>query len=504
MHLPSPVMPLPSFAFPLRSPASTGSRSPGPAGPVPAGAAPVPQAVAGDGAMDAARRLLAIQAALLSHERATTAATDFVTELARQFGCARVLLGEARGHVIELVAVSNGAGDALEGESFDVVGVAMEESVLQASAVHLPALASDRVLIRLAHQRWQQRVGGAVLSVPMLLRGRVVGALACEWRQVPADLPGVGREVEDVAAFASPILELWRGSEHSWVQRLRHSIGQRWEALWHADHRVLRLALGVSGLALAGLAVVPVPHDVGARARIEGEQQRALVAPADGYLKAVLVRPGDVVRAGQVLLELADQDLLLDRQRWAGELAQQESAYAAALARADRSQMVMALGRVEQARAQLAKAEGQLQRATVVAPFDGVVLQGDLSQAVGSPVERGKVLLTLAPERRYRVVVEVDERDIGHVANGQAGQLALAALPWQKLPFQVRRVTPMAHAVEGANVFEVEAVLAQGVPALRAGLEGVAKIQVGHRTLAWIWTHRLVDWLRLRAWAWWG
>ncbi len=39
--------------------------------------------------------------------------------------------------------------------------------------------------------------------------------------------------------------------------------------------------------------------------------------------------------------------------------------------------------------------------------------------------------------------------------------------------------------------------------ALRPGLEGVAKIEVGRRRLVWIWTHELFDWIRLWAWSWW-
>lgn len=473
----------------------------------PAGRATPPAAESApvvDASVVVAHRLLALQAALLSHDRAAVAATDFANELARHFGCSRVLLGEMRGTSIELTAVSHGGGDALEGEAFEAVCAAMDESVIQACAVHLPAQAGDRVLIRVAHQRWHQRVGGSVLSMPLLQQDRVVGALACEWSSAREDLSAAGLQIEDVAAFAAPLLHLLRESERPWHQRLRRSLARQWQTLGRPESRRARTALAGVVLVLAGLTAVPVSHDVAARARIEGEQQRALVAPTDGFLKAALVRPGDVVRAGQPLVELADQDLLLDRQRWSGELGQQESAYAAAMAKADRAQMVMALGRVEQARAQLAKAEAQLQRATVLAPFDGVVLQGDLSQAVGSPVERGKPLLTIAPDKRYRIMVDVDERDIGHVATGQAGQLALAALPWQRLPFEVRRVTPMARAVDGANVFEVEASLAPGAPALRPGLEGVAKIRVGERSLAWIWSHRVLDWLRLRTWAWWG
>jgi hypothetical protein len=33
-------------------------------------------------------------------------------------------------------------------------------------------------------------------------------------------------------------------------------------------------------------------------------------------------------------------------------------------------------------------------------------------------------------------------------------------------------------------------------------MEGVGKVEAGRRSLAWIWTHSLVDWARLVVWKW--
>ena len=39
---------------------------------------------------------------------------------------------------------------------------------------------------------------------------------------------------------------------------------------------------------------------------------------------------------------------------------------------------------------------------------------------------------------------------------------------------------------------------------LRPGLLGVGKVEAGSRSLLWIWTHRISDWLRLTLWSWIG
>ena len=55
---------------------------------------------------------------------------------------------------------------------------------------------------------------------------------------------------------------------------------------------------------------------------------------------------------------------------------------------------------------------------------------------------------------------------------------------------------------DGRNAFEVEATLDNPVTLLRPGLQGFAKIDTGEAAWVWIYTHRLVDWLRLQLWTW--
>jgi multidrug efflux pump subunit AcrA (membrane-fusion protein) len=263
-----------------------------------------------------------------------------------------------------------------------------------------------------------------------------------------------------------------------------------------------KVGAGLAAVLLLALLLVPVQYRVGAQARVEGAVQRALVAPADGFLRQIHARPGDRVKADQVLAELAEEDLRLEHRKWESELTQHENAASAALARSDRAQYVINQSKADEARAQLDLVEGQLGRARVVAPFDGVVIKGDLSQSLGAPVKRGDVLMTVAPSDRFRLLIEVDERDINAVVVGGKGSVALGALTQSALPFRVARVTPVSSNRDGRNFFEVEGELAQAAPALRPGLQGIAKIDAGRQSLAWIWTHRLFDWLRLTLWSW--
>jgi len=165
--------------------------------------------------------------------------------------------------------------------------------------------------------------------------------------------------------------------------------------------------------------------------------------------------------------------------------------------------MAVVAAQLAQAEAELALADEKLARSRITAPFDAVVVSGDLRQMLGSPIERGKVLFELAPLDAWRLVVQADEREMRWLAEGQRGLLALASQPTARLPVVVERITPVAVAEDGRNFFRVEARIETTTPAtLRPGMEGIAKIETGPRRLLWIWTHAMADWLRLFAWHW--
>ena len=169
----------------------------------------------------------------------------------------------------------------------------------------------------------------------------------------------------------------------------------------------------------------------------------------------------------------------------------------------DRAQALIVSAQIAQAETQIALVDEHLARTEMVAPFDGLIVSGDLSQSLGSPVERGQVLFEIAPLDSYRVVLQVDERDISHIRTGQRGKLTASSIPGEQFDFTVTRITPVNTAKEGRNFFRVEAAL-ENPPGhrLRPGMEGVGKTYIEERKLAWIWTHNFTDWVRLWIWSW--
>ena len=87
---------------------------------------------------------------------------------------------------------------------------------------------------------------------------------------------------------------------------------------------------------------------------------------------------------------LDDRDLILDRLKWRAERDKLVQKQREARAKHDRTNLVILDSQIRQAESQLALAEEKLSRARILAPFDGIVVSGDLSQMLGSPVEKRK------------------------------------------------------------------------------------------------------------------
>jgi len=445
--------------------------------------------------------MLQLQATILSHDKFTEAATAFAGELASLLRFDRVVIGLSGGRHVRVVAVSHTADFKADTDLLNVLGDVMDEALEQGATIASPAAADERPRITRAHSEFVRRNGGSICTVPMVSRQHAVGAVS--FIRAHGAAPGKTEiaHCEQVVSIAGAVLELKYDVDRPWRQRLWRSTRRAFAALREPGHAAAKAGIAAALIAAMAIAFLPVEYHVSAPARLEGSVQRALVSPADGYVRQVHVRPGDSVKAEQVLVELAEEDLQLDRRKWESEFAQYENAASAALAHSDRTQFVINQAKADEAQSQLDLANRQLLRGRVLAPFDGIVIQGDLSQSLGAPVKRGEVLLTVAPAGEFRLVVEVDERDIGDVRTGQNGALALGAFA-HSLAFSVARVTPMATARDGRNFFEVEGKLGDVSSSLRPGLQGVARIGVGDRVLGWVWTHRTLQWARMTLWSW--
>jgi RND family efflux transporter MFP subunit len=448
--------------------------------------------------------VLDLIATSLQHDRFQAAATAVVTELATTLACERVSIGFMRSKHIRVRALSHSAAFGKKTNLIRALGNAMDEAADQLATVVYPGHKGGPFQVTRAHAELVQQHGaGTVCTIPLTEGGELLGALSLERPVGDAFDARTVELCEHAALLVGPVLDVKR-KEDRWLihkawdttaTHLRHLIGPR--------HVALKLWVAVAAVAIMFLSFAEGDYQVTADAVLEGTVQRAVAAPMPGYIAEAGARAGDVVRGGDLLATIDDRDLRLERLKWLSQRAQRQREYSEALAAHERARIRVLGAQLEQAEAQLALLDEQLARTRIVAPFDGIVVSGDLNQALGAPVERGDVLFELAPLDAYRIIMKVDERDITRVEKGQDGHLALSGMPDEKLPLVVETITPVSSVEEGRNYFRVEARLEGDIEKLRPGMEGVGKVRIERRKLVWIWTHKLVHWLKMWVWSWW-
>ncbi len=264
-----------------------------------------------------------------------------------------------------------------------------------------------------------------------------------------------------------------------------------------------RLLLGlVAGLIIALSVIVEGTYRINAPALLEGEQQRAVVAPFDGYVATEHKQAGDQVSAGDVLAEMDDQALNLSRQQFESERNEYDRQYRQALGRRDMAQASIYKSQIKQADAQLNLVRNQIVQAEITAPLDGVIIAGDLSQSLGAPVRLGDLLFEISPLDAYRLIIHVDEKDITQVKPGAPGEVSFSSAPSEQLAFTVHKVSPVHQEQLDSIAYRVEADLDRPLPSLRPGMQGVAKIEAGQRSYAWIYLHDVYNAIALWLWKW--
>ncbi len=425
-----------------------------------------------------------------------------VAELTSQFDCERVACGEMRGHHCEVVALSNSAEFDQRANLVRNIADAMDEAVEQDSTILFPD--GEKKLIQRAHQELGRRFGaGSIATIPLVSERRIFGAitLMCS-EENPLDSTRLDL-CEQTLALLTPLLVLRREQERSIFAKLWHSTGDGLRKVFGL--RRLRLKLTALGIAafLTMTSLVEANFRITADAVLEGEVQRVVAAPMSGYLLSSAVRAGDTIKKGEVMASLNDAELKLELAKLNGRLQKARREYREAQSSRDLVGVRVIKEQINQIDAEIALARQQLDSIHLTAPFDGVVIEGDLNQLLGSPVERGDTLFKIAPLEGYRIILKVDESKISYVHEGLKGSLTLSSLSRLTFPIRVERITSVAKAEDGANVFRVEASL-PGVPdMLRPGMRGIGKINAGRKRMVWIWTHEVVDWARLWFWSWW-
>ena len=426
---------------------------------------------------------------------------SLVSELTQLFNCERVAFAEYHGHYNHVIALSNSASFDAHANLIQAISTAMDEAVEQDNIIVFPQ--QNTKVIQRAHLELSRRFGtGSICTIPLINETRVFGTVTLlRSEEHPFDKQTI-MLLQQTFALITPYLALKREQQKHFILKAGSAVKRQLQNLF--GFRRLKLKLAVILLAAITISASLIEGDfrVSADAILEGKIQRVITSPFAGYLLSASVQAGDTVRKGDVMATLNDSEINLQMAKLDGELQKIRREYREAQSNRDLVNFRILSEQINKVEAEIKLTEQQLDRINLSAPFDGVVIEGDLTQSLGSPVERGDALFKIAPLEGYRIILKVDEKDISFIDQSQPGILILPSLSKRRFPLTVEKITVASKAENGTNIFRVEASLNEVNDRLRPGMQGVGKIYVSQKRLIWIWTHEFIDWLRLWVWSW--
>jgi RND family efflux transporter MFP subunit len=422
--------------------------------------------------------------------------------LAAHFGLVQCALGWQHGAGIRAVAVSHLERFERKSENIRLIEAALEEAAAEEMPLcHPPA--EGAAAGGPAHEALCERLGYAQVStLPQRdAQGNVQSVLLLAWPQALPRLPESGSLLLALEMLQPWLADLQR-RDRWWGARLASWAQGYLERFAGPGHPWMKAGALVATLLLVYAVFGTWDYRIEATAQMTTDATRMVSAQFDGRVEEVNVTAGDLVRQGAVLAVLDTRDLRQQEIEALAECKRYEAEASRHRADENLADMEVALARLAQAQARLARLQDYLAHARSIAPFDGVVVEGDRKDLLGLPVKKGDHLFRVAQVQGLYAMLHVPERDIRDIQAGARGELSLLSRPDQKIPFELSAVIPVAQVKgqEGNHFMLTAKLLATPEGWWRPGMTGVARVDVGERNVAWVATHRLVDALRMKFW----
>lgn len=441
-----------------------------------------------------------LTALLNAQSRFMAVAMTLCNELAARHKCDRVCLGWLDHEYVRLQAISHTERFEKKMEAVKSIEQTMEEALDQDEIIFWPAPEAD-TRITTDHARYADAQKVKFLcSVPLRLNGQPLGVLTCE-RNTEAFPEDEQRLLTLYAEMAVRRLSELKLTDRWFGARLAHTTREQLAKIIGVQHTWAKVVAVLVAIGLAVLLFGKMNYRVEATFILRTDDVGILTAPFEGYIEEVPAEAGDAVKAGDVLLKLDTRDLLLQEAAAAADFDRYNREAEKARAGSALAEMRVSEAQAEQSRVRLEMIRYRLSQASLKAPFLGVVVEGDLKKRIGAPVKQGDALFKVARTDLMYVECNVKENDIHEVRDAATGEFAFASQPKLRFPMQLTRIEPVAQVKEKDNIFIVRSRFSNAPENWwRPGMSGVAKINVGKRTIGWVIAHRTIDFLRMYFW----
>ncbi|MEM9444854.1 MAG: efflux RND transporter periplasmic adaptor subunit [Verrucomicrobiota bacterium] len=428
------------------------------------------------------------------------AALSLCNELVFHFRCTRVSIGRLQDDEMRLKATSHSNKIEKRTEIAQELERVMLEASDQDENVVWPTKDNELTITR-EHQNFHQKFGATnMLSMPLRINSQVIGTLTLQRENAQFKETEV-EALRLICDLVTPRLEELHKYARGWW-----FLGENKTRSWLAtvlgpEHTWWKFGGLLVTIVLLFLCLYPWPYKVSGEFILKTDALINLPAPFQGYIKEVHVIPGKEVKKEEPLIALDTRELKLQESEVMATMQRYRSEAQVALGQSSLGDMHIATAKAAQSESELKQTRYKLSRSKIVSPFDGVIVEGALTEQIGAPVEKGDVLMKIARLEDLYTQAMIPEEDIQEVLVKADGAIAFKSRPEIKYPITVRLIEPSAVARDKKNVFYVRcSIECPPDEWWRPGMTGIVKINAGTKPPLYMMTHRLIDFLRLKLW----
>lgn len=444
--------------------------------------------------------ILDLMVILNSQHRFIAAVMVVCNELAIRYKCDRVSLGWTKKGYIRIAGMSHTDNFEKKMEAVEKLEMAMEEALCQDCEIIHPSTEASTCITH-DHEAYACAQDVKYLAtLPIREKGEIKALISFERNSSPFTEIGIRQLRVTIDQLSTRLIELrkrdrWIGARLA--DRLKDLLG-KFVGFEHTWAKVC----GILGtIILFALSFIPVNYRVSSPMILRTDDISYITAPYDGYIDSAGFKPGELVKKGATLLHLDDKDLLLEQAGLLAEKNREQREIEKARATEELADMCIAQARYDQVIAKLETNQYKLKQAAIVSPYDGIIIEGDQQEKIGSPVKQGEILFKIGRIKDIYAEAKVTEGEIQNIKLYTTGQIALSSRPQDLFNITIKLIEPSAVVTEKDNVFRVRCKFQKAIPSwFRPGMTGISKINAGKKTILWIVSHRTIDFIRLKLW----
>lgn len=435
---------------------------------------------------------------VIHHNKLSLAFLTLANEIASRFNCSHVSLGWGSLGKFKTKAISK--IETFEKNS-DVINQ-LEDVFNEASQfddVIVYPSGANKIILFDCKKYFEKRNIKQLVSLPIRFEGDIVGVLVCE--KVSEDF--TAQEINSINLIInqiSPWLVSLDLNEKNIFSKLYDGFVNTCRKTFKIEHSFLKLSILAVLVFIVSSFFIKINYRVDGTATLETDFITHIAAPYDGLIVDLKVKEGEEVKKNRLLLTLDKNELRLKANESSSDIVRYEEEAQKARGNQALADMKIAFSKKQEAISSLKRANYYIAKADIKAPYDGIIIEADKKNLVGAPVNKGDIVLKIAKIGSLYLKIKVEEKDIDDLQN--IGEFLFLSNPDIVYNIEIDKMMPIAEVDKNqGNVFVLKAYIKHNEEKWwRPGMSGVAKIDVGERTLFWIGTHRITDFIRMNLW----